>query len=151
MDETHGLVPANDPGDPDISPDLIHLKKLSRKLLDPDLFVRLVEMLGVAIVVADESGEITIFNAQAELLFGYRRSEVIAQPIEMLVPDAARGRHHAHRDKFNEEPRARPMGLEMDLRARHKSGREIPVEINLVPIPTGDGVFTAAVVWRRRS
>lgn len=137
--------------DPDLSPDLAHLKRLSSKLLDPELCVRLVEMLGVAIVVVSPAGEIEIFNAQAELLFGYRRIEVMGKGVEALIPEAARERHVQHRQRFDEEPRARPMGLDLPLMARHKGGREIPVEINLVPIPTTNGVFTAAVVWRKRA
>lgn len=141
----------NEPNDPDLSPDLVHLKKLSRELLDPELFTRLIEMLGVAMVVVDPAGEIVIFNAQAELLFGYRRVEVIGRGIETLVPEDARARHIEHRHKFDEEPRARPMGLDLPLMARHKSGRGIAVEINLVPIITTNGVFTSAVVWRKRA
>ena len=136
--------------DSDLSPELAHLKKLSRELLDPELYVRLVEMLGVAIVVVNQQGSIIVFNQQAELLFGYRRIEVMGRAVEILVPDAVRSQHQDHRGKFDEEPRARPMGLDLPLTARHKSGRGIPVEINLVPIPTTNGVCTAAVVWRKR-
>jgi PAS domain S-box-containing protein len=148
--ESRDAAAAIDDADPDISPDLAHLKRLSRELLDPELYVRLVEMLGVAIVVVNPRGEIIVFNAQAELLFGYRRIEIMGHAVEILVPDVVRPQHEAHRKKFDEEPRARPMGIDLPLMGRHKTGRGIAVEINLVPIPTTNGICTAAVVWRKR-
>jgi hypothetical protein len=32
---------------------------------------------------------ITLANAQAETVFGYRRAELVAKPVEMLIPKAA--------------------------------------------------------------
>ena len=39
-----------------------------------------------AIVVSDRNGIIVRINAQAEAVFGYARSEVLNQPVEMLIP-----------------------------------------------------------------
>jgi hypothetical protein len=74
---------------------------------------------------------------------------MIGKPIEGLVPDAARPRHVAHRESYMGEPRARPMGVGLPLAARHKSGREFPVEINLKPIVSTQGTFVSAVIRRR--
>lgn len=130
-------------------PELKKLKEISERLVSPELSVRLVEELPDAlVVVSNDDGRIVLFNRQAELMFGYSRVEVIGQVIELLVPDNRRAQHEGHRRKFADDPRARPMGSAMLLTARHKSGREFPVKINLAPIPTTDGIFTGAIVRR---
>lgn len=132
-----------------MSEELQRLKELSEELILPDLLVRLIEELPDALVVVNESGKVVLFNACAELLFGYHRVEVVGQTIEMLVPEAARDRHRGHRANYMDEPRARPMGLGLPLEARHKTGRTFPVEINLKPIVSTGGTYVSAVVRRR--
>lgn len=132
-----------------MSEELERLKALSEELISPDLLVRLIEELPDALVVVNERGKVVLFNACAELLFGYHRVEVVGQGIEMLVPDAVRTRHEGHRTGYMMEPRARPMGSGLDLAARHKTGRTFPVEINLKPIVSTGGTYVSAVVRRR--
>ncbi len=132
-----------------MSEEMERLKQLSAELVSPDLLLRLVEELPDALVVVNDRGLIVLFNACAELLFGYHRVEMIGKPIEGLVPDGARPRHVAHRESYMGEPRARPMGIGLPLAARHKSGREFPVEINLKPIVSTQGTFVSAVIRRR--
>ena len=43
-------------------------------------------------IIIDEHGKIAIVNAQAEKMFGYRRDEMLGQPIEMLLPERLRDR-----------------------------------------------------------
>ncbi len=109
-------------------------------------FQVLLESAPDAIVIADESGTIQIVNGQAEALFGYSRDEMVGEPVEILVPEAVRERHRLHRSAYVSAPRSRPMGVGMELTARHRDGREMPVEISLGPSETGDGLLVTAVV-----
>ena len=59
-----------------------------------------VEFAPNAMVVVGVDGRIETFNREAERCFGYRRDEVLGQPLEMLVPQALRGRHAEHRRQF---------------------------------------------------
>lgn len=43
-----------------------------------------------AMVCVDETGKIALVNAQTERLLGYRRDELVGQPVELLVPDRDR-------------------------------------------------------------
>ena len=109
-------------------------------------FRALLEGAPDAMVIVDAQGSIVLANAQAERLFGYARAELIGSPVERLVPDAVRGGHAAHRGRFMADPKARPMGAALDLRARRKDGSEIPVEISLSPLESdGDRLVMAAV------
>jgi rsbT co-antagonist protein RsbR len=134
---------------PDTSPELRRLRALAEELVGPELFARLIESLPDALVVVNDHSEIVLFNAQAEFLFGYHRSEVIGHEIEILIPEGVRHRHKEHRAGFMAQPRVRPMGLNLSLAGRHKSGTEFPVEINLSPVVAPEGLFCSAVVRPR--
>lgn len=98
------------------------------------------------ILIADERGKITRVNPSAEKLFGYESGELIGQSLEVLVPKRFSGSHHAHREKFNENPHARKMGQGIDLFGLKKDGSEIAVEISLSPYSTEEGKFTIAFI-----
>lgn len=85
------------------------------------------------IMVVDRGGLVQDLNPAVEVLFGYAREEILGEPIEMLLPESFRKAHLAHRDRYQRNPHARPMGAGMELRARKKDGIEIPVEISLSP------------------
>lgn len=132
------------------SPEVERLRALTGKLGSPELYERVLETLPDALVIIGADGEIMAFNTQAEFLFGYHRSEVLGRKVEMLVPEALRQQHASHRSGYMEEPRTRPMGEALDLSAQHKSGKLIPVAINLSPITTHEGVYVSAIVRRRK-
>jgi PAS domain S-box-containing protein len=106
----------------------------------------LLESAPDALVIVDGQGTIVLVNSQAERLFGYGREELVGQKIELLVPQDLRGVHVSHRDRFMADPKARPMGAALDLRARRKDGSEIPVEISLSPLGTTKGRFVSAAI-----
>jgi protein-histidine pros-kinase len=99
-----------------------------------------------AIVGVDAWGLIVLVNAQAERLFGYPREDLLGQPLEVLVPEAARGVHPGHRGEYLTDPRPRPMGAGIELAGRRRDGTEFPAEISLSPIETEDGTVVAAAV-----
>lgn len=110
-----------------------------------DQFRKLVESAPDAIVIASSTGEIMLVNAQAESLFGYDRKELIGQNVDALIPERHREKHAEHRAGYAKNPKARPMGVGLELYGLRKDGREFPVEISLSPIESDGGllVFTA--------
>ena len=110
-------------------------------------FRMLVETAPTGIIIADKKGRILEANAHTFQMFGYGRNELIGQPVETLLSDALRPAHEKHRDSYNANPHARPMGVGMDLFARRKDGSEFPVEISLGPLVTqGETLVSAAIV-----
>jgi PAS domain S-box-containing protein len=99
-----------------------------------------------AIILTDHDGQIILVNAETERLFGYHRSELLGQPVELLVPARYRERHVANRLNYLANPRTRPMGLGLDLTGQHKDGSEIPVEISLSPLTTKEGLLVTSVI-----
>ena len=66
-------------------------------------------------VIVNADGEIQIINHQTETLFGYTPSELIGQNHEILIPKQLRERHREHRATYTANPRARPMGADLEL------------------------------------
>jgi PAS domain S-box-containing protein len=98
------------------------------------------------ILVVDSRGRIRAVNPAGEGLFGYSAAELIGQHVEALVPDRVRSFHAGHRDAYAAEPKTRPMGIGMELRARRKDGTEFPVEISLSPWMSADEPLVIATV-----
>lgn len=110
------------------------------------MFRSLLESAPDAAVIVGPDGRIVLVNRQTEELFGYARDELIGQEVEMLVPQRFRQRHPEYRGGFFAQPRARPMGLGLELFAMRRDGSEFPVEISLSPIQTERGVLVSAAV-----
>lgn len=109
-------------------------------------FRRVVEFSPIAKIMIDQRGRIEMVNMQAERLFGYERSEMLGQPIEILLPDRFRSMHPQLRQSFFTETKSRPMGEGRDLFARRKDGSEFPVEIGLNPIETDEGPMVLSAI-----
>ncbi len=123
------------------------LQKIDLERQQSDQQFRLaVEASPGAIILVNQTGKITLVNAQAETLFGYTREELLSQTVEMLVPQQVTGPHVHDRDAFFAAPTARPMGAGRDLYGRRKDGRQVPVEIGLNPIQTNEGRFVLASI-----
>ena len=105
-----------------------------------------VEAAPNAMIMVDHEGKMTLVNTQTERLFGYRRPELLGQPIEMLVPERFRGHHLNYRSSFFAAPSARPMGSGRDLFGLRRDGAEFPIEIGLNPIETSEGTFVLSSI-----
>lgn len=109
-------------------------------------FRQLLESAPDAMIIVDNHGRIAIVNEQSEKMFGYSRDNLVGQHIEDLLPARYRERHIEHRRRYLEDPRVRPMGIDMELFARRADGSEFPVEISLSPVVSTSGTFVSSVI-----
>jgi diguanylate cyclase (GGDEF)-like protein/PAS domain S-box-containing protein len=99
-----------------------------------------------ALFVVDHAGHITLVNATAENLFGYARTELLDQMIEILIPPRIAAHHVSHRSDFMHETRSRMMGTSDSLFALRKNGDEFPVDVMLSPMIIDGQQLTLCVV-----
>lgn len=109
-------------------------------------FRELLEAAPDAIIEVDRQGHIVLLNAVTEKLFGYSREELLGRSVDALIPEAAAGRHAAHRAGYWANPQTRPMGHGLTLVARRKDGTEFPVEISLSPVKSGKSFRVTAII-----
>jgi len=120
--------------------------KTANSSLDAVAAADLLDVVPDGVLVIDENGEIIAANPAIERLFGYEQGELEGEPLALLIPERYHGLHAEHRLGYQADPRARPMGEELDLWARRKDGTEFAVEIALGPIRHGSLTCTVAVI-----
>jgi PAS domain S-box-containing protein len=109
-------------------------------------FGGLLEAAPDAIVFVDADGRIVLTNSEVERLFGFTRTELLGQKVELLVPERFRGDHPGHRSSYAHHPSRRPMGAGRVLHGRRKDGSEFPAEISLSGIEVEGGRLTIAAI-----
>src|SRR5262245_41606882 len=106
----------------------------------------LLESASEGILLINASGRITLVNVAAERMFGYTRSELLGQSLEILLPERVRIVHAEHRARYVASPRVRPMGTGLDLAGRRKDASEFPVEISLSYFQSSEGMTAMALI-----
>jgi PAS domain S-box-containing protein len=101
----------------------------------------------LGIIVCDEPGRMVSVNAQAGQLFGYAPAELLGQPIEVLVPEAAGRRHAQQRQSYNTDPQVRSMGHHnRPLSGRRHDGSVFPVEASLSYFYLDEELYVVAYI-----
>ncbi|HUI97622.1 MAG TPA: PAS domain S-box protein [Xanthobacteraceae bacterium] len=130
--------------------ELAGIIKVTRDITDRKLaeekFRLAVEACPDGMIMSDAAGRIVMVNGEIERLFGYRREELIGQPIETLMPARMRTQHAHYRVGFSREGKATRHRAGRELTGLRKDGREFPVEVGLNPIHTHDGVMVLSAV-----
>jgi PAS domain S-box-containing protein len=135
---------------------LEHDARLSEAALrhSEDTARAVLESASEGIILIDATGRITLVNTAAERMFGYPRSALLGEPLEILLPERIRPSHLAHRNDYFAEPRVRPMGIGLDLSGRRQDGTEFPVEISLSHVESAAGgvaiAFITDITGRKR-
>jgi protein-histidine pros-kinase len=109
-------------------------------------FRTLLESMPDGIVMVNSIGRIVISNGRASQLFGYEPAELTGQSVEILLPPRFRTAHAGHRGDYFAQPRARSMGIGLELFGLRKDGTEFPVEISSNPLETEAGTMVLSAV-----
>lgn len=100
----------------------------------------------IGIIAVDTTGCIVLVNRSAQQLFGYNETELIGQPLTLLIPEESRQIHMQQHADYTRNPHARPMGSGLNLSARRKDGSVFPAEISLGFAETPQGLLSIAFV-----
>ena len=88
-----------------------------------------------AIVMMDDSGRISFWNKAAQNLFGHSASEAIGKNLHhLLTPERMLDRFRKGYERFKIDGTGPAIEKTSLLQARHKSGKELTVELSLAPV-----------------
>ena len=111
-------------------------------------YQQLVEVIGDAIVVADASGEINLWNPAAERLFGFTPAEALGHSLDLIIPERLRARHWASFGKTVSTGETRYAHDVLRVPAMHKDGRTLSIAftVGLIYGPQREVTGIAAVI-----
>jgi len=112
------------------------------------LLARLLEIADDAVVVADESLEVVLFNEGAARIFGCSAAAVVGRPLSSLVPASRRALHDQHMRRFADSPRAaRRMGERAEIQGQRADGSLFDAEASIAHLEL-DGRTYFTVILR---
>ncbi len=106
-------------------------------------FRSLLEAAPDAMIISSEDGRISLVNSQVEVMFGFRREELIGQNIRDLVPDWT-GASPLSLDSRGLA--AAGLSSPKELWAVRKNKQRYPVEISLSPLQTEEGLLLTSAI-----
>lgn len=100
-----------------------------------------------AIIAADENGTIVEWNAQAEIIFGWKRDEILGDYLhETIIPLAYRNRHLEGIERLKKTGQATMLGQRIEITALKKNGEEFPIELSISQLDRNEGLLFSAFV-----
>ena len=88
-----------------------------------------------AIISADDRGVVRRFNRGAEDIFGYRATEIIGRPLDILIPERFRKAHRGHMAAFAaSRDTSRMMNQRGEIAGLRRDGTEFPAEASIAKL-----------------
>jgi PAS domain S-box-containing protein len=110
---------------------------------------RLVEESRDAIIFVDKDGLIRLWNAGAEVMFGYRAAEMEGRSLDRIIPEALRARHNEGFRRVMATGESRYAADLLAVPGLKKDGSRISLEFTITLIKDDQGeVLGAAAVIR---
>ncbi|CAN7683105.1 diguanylate cyclase domain-containing protein [Acidovorax sp. LjRoot117] len=102
---------------------------------------------GDAFVSLDAEGRVTEWNHQAELIFGWKREEVLSKLVDQfIIPPAMRERHAQGMQSFQGTGLGPLVDARVEIEALHRTGRTFPIEISVGALRAGDHFVANAFI-----
>ena len=115
--------------------DITHRKRAQKN------FQMLIDGTPDAIIAIEQNSNILLINSKTEKQFGYSRLELLGRPFNILIPMRYREKHTDYCRSYFADPTTKIMALHLSSVAKRKDGSEFPVEINMSPMETDEGII----------
>lgn len=87
------------------------------------------------IVLVDEAQVVVALNAAALSMFGYAQTEIVGQPLDMLIPERLRAIHAEHVRAFVASAQIEPRGMRApSIRGLRADGQVFPAEASILRV-----------------
>lgn len=99
-----------------------------------------------AVVVINESNEITFYNKAAEKLWGYSVDEVLGKNVKLLVPKAIQAEHDSYVNRNRTTGQDKIVGTSREIKIERKDGKILWGQLSLSKVKLDEKtVYTAFV------
>jgi protein-histidine pros-kinase len=115
--------------------DITHRKRAQKN------FQMLIDGTPDAIIAIEQNSNILLINSKTEKMFGYIRDELLGRPYYILIPMRYREKHITYCGNYFADPSTKIMALHLSSVAKRKDGSEFPVQINMSPMETDEGII----------
>ena len=100
-----------------------------------------------AVMMIDHEGQVSYWNPAAEKMFGYAEAEVVGKNLhELIVPERYLERANQGFSRFVSSGDGPSIGKTTALQARHRNGKEFPVDISLSAMQLGGNWNAVGIV-----
>jgi len=123
-----------------ISTDVTETKRAEAALRESEAQTRsIIDGALDAVITMNGEGIITGWNPQAEITFGWTRSEAVGRLLEQtIIPLQHREAHRLGLTRYLATGEAAVLNKRLELNAVRRDGREFPVELTITPIGSGE-------------
>ena len=109
-------------------------------------FRNLLESAPDAMIITNENGIIQLINEQTEKLFGFHDEEIIAKEIKLFLPDWNENPGVTERIDSFKTMHVKLIKDGIELSGQTKDGQSFPVEINISPLETNEGILIIVAI-----
>ncbi|MEQ8705979.1 MAG: PAS domain S-box protein [Phaeodactylibacter sp.] len=98
------------------------------------------------IISIDARGRMVLVNQAAAHLFGYHKTEMLGENINMLMPTYHAQQHDGYIERYMRTGEARIIGLGREVMAQRKDGTQFPIRLSISEVELDDRrLFTGIV------
>lgn len=109
-------------------------------------YTKFLDTIPDAAIIIDSSSIIRLSNKNAARMFGYSLTELLQQPLDILLPLAHR-ENHPHRVRaFFEHPTQRQMGQGLVLSGQRANGEIFAIDIMISKLDLDDVEYAVAII-----
>jgi PAS domain S-box-containing protein len=128
--------------------DITFSKRVEEALQESEEQFRIINESALdAVLLMDDKGRAVYVNPATEKMFGFTKSELIGRDVHSrLMPERYCESFFKGFREFERTGAGPAVGRVLEVFAKRKDGREIPIEIAIAPIPRGDRCWTSAVI-----
>ena len=129
-----------------VARDITKRKNAEIALTDSEAFLqKIVESIPIAIITANEQGEIISFSRSAERIFGRENKDIIGQNLKVLMAEPDASRHAQHVRHYLETGEQKIIGLPRRVTAVRSDGAPFPARLHIAEFLAGVRIFVAFI------
>jgi len=113
------------------------------------VYQAIVEQAAEAIILADRSGLVTLWNRGAQTVFGWTAAEVLGRSLDVIIPERLRRAHWDGYRRAMDSGATKHGGRVLATRSMHKNGSKLYVDLSFAVVKDPSGAVIGALAVGR--